>query len=594
MARKTRFKPFTLAHVTHEAVEQIGGIGTVLQGLMTSPVYQEHVGRSILIGPTSARLEVDPEKRLGELGKILYSSVDNIDRIGLAGRFHPIEWAFDVSIIYGTRSYDLPEEGRKGEAEVLLIDVFHINKTRLNVFKTDLWEKLGIDCLKYEAHWDFEEYARLAQPAHYALRAILDQEEYPCILFAHEFMGLPAAQAVMLSGQGYFRTVFHAHECSTARRLVEHHPGHDTMFYNALQAAQSQGMYVEDVFGPQDEHFRHALISRAHMCDGVIAVGDYTGKELKFLNKHTDEKQVDVVYNGLPALKIDMGKKESAREMLRDYAASLIGVTPDILMTHATRPVVSKGLWRDLAVVHHMDPLFAEKGITGVLFILTTAGGVRRPSDVQAMHEHYGWPRNHQEGYPDLVGPEVDINRMVEAFNKDHRNIQVVLVNQFGFSRERISPRLPEGTSMELFRIATDVEFGMATYEPFGISPLEPLGAGAICVISNVCGCEGFVRATAKGAPTPNVITADFTQLDAPLPLADILAMTEETRSQVEAKVAKEVAIELVSRLPLTDEAREKLLASGRELVSHMGWDNVLTDTLIPLLNRVRQSGEVK
>ena len=43
---------YTLAHVTHEAVEQIGGIGTVLEGLMTSPVYQAQVRRSILVGPT--------------------------------------------------------------------------------------------------------------------------------------------------------------------------------------------------------------------------------------------------------------------------------------------------------------------------------------------------------------------------------------------------------------------------------------------------------------------------------------------------------------------------------------------------------------
>jgi len=77
----------TLAHVTHEAVEQIGGIGTVLRGLMASPVYQQHVRRSILIGPTATHIAVDPQKRLGEHGKVLYSSIDQIDEAGLAGRF---------------------------------------------------------------------------------------------------------------------------------------------------------------------------------------------------------------------------------------------------------------------------------------------------------------------------------------------------------------------------------------------------------------------------------------------------------------------------------------------------------------------------
>ena len=41
----------TAAHVTHEAAEKIGGIGTVLEGILTSPVYQQHVERTILVGP---------------------------------------------------------------------------------------------------------------------------------------------------------------------------------------------------------------------------------------------------------------------------------------------------------------------------------------------------------------------------------------------------------------------------------------------------------------------------------------------------------------------------------------------------------------
>ena len=47
---------------------------------------------------------------------------------------------------------------------------------------------------------------------------------------------------------------------------------------------------------------------------------------------------------------------------------------------------------------------------------------------------------------------------------------------------------------------AYDAELGMATYEPFGISQLEPLGSGAVCVISNVCGCAGFVRQQSRAA----------------------------------------------------------------------------------------------
>ena len=39
---------YTVIHATHEAVRKAGGIGTVLEGLMTSSVYQKAVRRSFL------------------------------------------------------------------------------------------------------------------------------------------------------------------------------------------------------------------------------------------------------------------------------------------------------------------------------------------------------------------------------------------------------------------------------------------------------------------------------------------------------------------------------------------------------------------
>ncbi len=579
---------FTLAHVTHEAVEQLGGIGTVLEGLMISPVYQKHVQRSILVGPTSTRVSVDPEARLGEHGKVLYSSIDNIDRLGLAGKFHPVEWAFNVAIVYGTRSYDHTGEGRSGEAEVLLIDVFRSNTDRLNVFKLRLWETFGLDSGKYEKSWDFEEYVRLAEPAYYALLAILREEDLPCVLFGHEFMGMPAALQAILDGQKQFRTVFHAHECATARRIVEDHPGHDTMFYNALDQARAQNLYVDDVFENMHNLFRHALVSRSYLCDGVIAVGDRTRDELNFLDSHFDDQPIDLVYNGIPAMKVDLKSKVASRKMLVEYSRALLGHEPDVLMTHVTRPVISKGLWRDLKVCHALDQRLGEVGKTGILYILTTAGGVRRPQDVVSMEEHYGWPRNHRYGYPDLVGPEEGLNRDIDAFNSNHRHVQVVLVNQFGWSRARIGTRLPKGMDFADFRRATDIEFGMATYEPFGISPLEPLGSGAICVISNVCGCYGFVHAVApKG--TPNVIVADFTQLDRPRSIAELKAMTQAERDRIEEIVAVDIADDLMKRLPTTDAARQKLVESGQALVAKMGWDQVIETGLLPMLERIRK-----
>ena len=41
----------TAVHVTHEAIQKIGGIGAVLEGLLTSRAYLAEVPRNILVGP---------------------------------------------------------------------------------------------------------------------------------------------------------------------------------------------------------------------------------------------------------------------------------------------------------------------------------------------------------------------------------------------------------------------------------------------------------------------------------------------------------------------------------------------------------------
>jgi hypothetical protein len=203
------------------------------------------------------------------------------------------------------------------------------------------------------------------------------------------------------------------------------------------------------------------------------------------------------------------------------------------------------------------------------------------------MEEEYNWPRNHRAGYPDLVGPEMDISKDVDVFNADHKAVQVILVNQFGWSRERIGNRLPKEMTFSDLRRATDVEFGMATYEPFGISPLEPLNAGAICVISSVCGCAGFVKHVTNGDGTPNVIIADYTRLDHDSSIDELKAMDQQRRDAIETRVSAEIADALMQRLPTTDKQREKLIVSGQKLVARMGWDQVVEESLAPMLERV-------
>src|SRR5512133_4014634 len=151
-------------HVTHEAIQKIGGIGAVLQGLLTSREYLRQVPRNILVGPfwpSDAR----GEQRLGPDGEVLYSSLDHLYRSPLAGRFREIEQEFDVGIVYGRRKYHDKDTGVTSTPEVLLIDVSHYDANKIGIFKYDLWKPFGIESVKYEDIWDYEQYTRLAQPA---------------------------------------------------------------------------------------------------------------------------------------------------------------------------------------------------------------------------------------------------------------------------------------------------------------------------------------------------------------------------------------------------------------------------------------------
>src|SRR5215470_11223427 len=177
----------TVVHVTHEAIQKIGGIGAVLHGLLTSKVYLEKATRNILVGPFWPSDE-SGEKRLGKDGEVLYSSLDHLYRSPLAARFREIEQTFDVGIVYGRRKYVDKESGVTSTPEVLLIDVSHYDAKKIGEFKFVLWEKFGIDSGKYEHVWDYEQYMRLAQPAIAALHALgaTSSVSEPCVILSHE------------------------------------------------------------------------------------------------------------------------------------------------------------------------------------------------------------------------------------------------------------------------------------------------------------------------------------------------------------------------------------------------------------------------
>jgi hypothetical protein len=575
--------------VTHEAVEKIGGIGAVIAGLVNAETYAREVNRTLLVGPLfSSDRPVD--EMVGPRGKVLYNSLAGDTPPELVRKFQPIERTYDVGIVYGTRPVDDPCTGKETEVEVLLLDLFHANRERMNVFKAELWKKFAIPSHQFEQIWDFEQYMRLAEPGYEAAkRILLNGKQEPMVILAHEYMGMPLALKAELDGSPHVRTVFYAHEVASVRPIVEDHPGHDTMFYNVLDAHADGETDVQDVFPQVLDNYKHPLVRAGRYCDHVFAVGDFVVQEMRFVDRHFRKMNIDRVYNGIPAHQVDTEAKYASRERMIRYAEVLLGYRPSWIFTHVCRPVRSKGLWRDLRVMHELEPLLARRGETAVFFLLGTLGGERSTRVVRQMERMYGWPVGHERGYPDLCGGEEDIAEMIGAFNSDHEAGRCVFVNQWGWSPRQCGRRMPKEMTFADIRSGTDLEFGLSIYEPFGISQFEPLSFGALCVVSNVCGCMGFARETMTDEESACIIEASFLDLPEGVPTGWPDAINQDVREQIESAEARRLAEEIDRRLPRAEGELARRCEQGFRLASRMSWERVVTEYFLPSLARATE-----
>ena len=96
-------------------------------------------------------------------------------------------------------------------------------------------------------------------------------------------------------------------------------------------------------------------------------------------------------------------------------------------------------------------------------------------------------------------------------------------------------------------RRGSDAEFGQSIYEPFGISQVECLSAGTISVVSDVCGCRGFVQQVAGESGLGGFIEGAYTQLDEADRASQPIGARE--RTQAEALQSQVVASTLANQL---------------------------------------------
>ena len=570
----------TLIHITHEAHEKMGGIGAVLEGLLTTRAYQSAVDRTLLVGAA----ELPLKEPVRGIAAVLYQTGQTNGDVAaldaaLAEALPRIEATYGVRLLYGRRDVPCPLETRHTPAELLLIDVRDAKIEPLNQLKRLLWESYTLESNRFEKDWGYEEWVRLAAPAMEAVHALLGGRTDDAVLISHEFMGLPTVLAARLR-MPEIRTVYWAHEVPSVRDLLEQQAAHRTIFHQAIETQSGLRSYAAML--REWGGFKHALVTRAHRAHRVFAVSDRTAQELHLLSPDFQGVPIDVVYNGLPVRPITIEARLQSRAMLRQYVESLVGFRPDFVFTHVARPVASKAIERDLAVLDHLDDILAERGESAVLLLLATDGGQREPALIRQMETEYGWPVNHRLNWPDLVKGEIPIGQAAEEYNKWARTTRTLLLNQFGFSREACGQRVPEGMTLQDLRQGSDVEFGQSAYEPFGIAQLETLAFGGISVITRVCGCAELLARVAGEDLPPNVLIGQYAATgcspgEPPDP---------STSRRIEHETAARLAKELAARLPKTPDDYARLLDTGWTLAEKMSWQAVCSEYFVPALNR--------
>ncbi|MBX2998452.1 MAG: hypothetical protein KF893_08060 [Caldilineaceae bacterium] len=588
-------------HATHEAGVKVGGIGAVLDGLLSAQDYNTTVNRSILVGPMlgwdSAQMERLTSPRNGLT--IRYSSLHGIfDNVvpNVRDALQAIEQSYEIGLLYGVRRFGAYEH------EVILIEASNPAPDPINSFRYFLWQHYGIDSNRYSYDGEFNLYFSIAQPIFAALKALkVDDGLSPNDRFviAHEWLGMPVVFAAQMNEPERWRTIFYAHETATARLLVEEDAGHDTRFYNALYKGREWGLDLPTLFGDQSYYYKDVIVRQAIRCDNIFAVGDLVVDELRFLGGDFRHKGIDLVYNGVTTQPITIQAKLESKRCLQKYCENLLGYVPDFVFTHVTRLVLSKALWRDLRVMEHLDQMLGEAGKTAVHFVLSTSVPAGRRSDwVHAWEAQYGWPVGHRGDNGDLMGLEGDFFfHGVEPYNQAAENSRVVFINQFGWSQERCGQRMPADMEFNDVRFGSDLEFGQSIYEPFGIAQVEPLNAGAITCVSNVCGCVGFIHRAAHALGVAqdqiaNLVVADYVTLPPDYWLKtpwDALGIHHATRDWIESINSRGAAERIFRNLPHDHQQMQALIESGTALAQQMSWDVVARDYLIPGLERAKR-----
>jgi glycosyltransferase involved in cell wall biosynthesis len=571
-------------HITHEVFHKIGGIGPIIHGLCTTDKYKAVFEKTVLYGPLFSS-GAGVFSRLGKGGEVLYSNHDNYD----CGKYHSIFLdiikEYNIDIVYGKRS--LVNEfniNKKNTIDIILVGVNKMNVDKVNLFKHKLWENFTIASDRY-SEWDYEQFLRIGVP-------YLDiiSKLYPLgatfYHFSHEYMGIPSLLSLFFSGcdRKKNKTIFYAHAISPCRHVTESLPGHDITFYNTMHKNKSEGRSFEEEYGMQYSSYRTELVKRSSSFDRIFTVSDLVKDEYQYLIPDIDENKLKVVYNGIPLKYISHEEKLKSRNRIQTYISNLYNFIPDIIFTHVTRLVPSKGIWRDISLLYILDELFHKSGIKGAYILLSTLVGTgREASQISSMEKEYGWPIIHKEGWPDLIGAESETYSYISHFNSRSKSIKGIFINQFGFDRRKCGEKVPEEANFLDLRIGSDVELGFSIYEPFGKAQLEVLPFGGTPAVSSSCGCSYLVKNRFQDLVHKPYVVLDFIGgTKNYIENTDLSSINVESRFELEQKLFLKAGKYIFINLPKSDSERLRSLDSIQERFQCLGWEKVAASMNFP------------
>jgi hypothetical protein len=573
-------------HISHEALYKIGGIGEVLAGLCTAPSYQNFFEKTLFYGPLFEYIG-SASTRLGKDGVVYYSSKDHYDTGHFGELFKPVLEKYNIDIVYGKRRL-LSElnPSRQAKVDVLLVDITQMKKEEVIYQKYLFWEKFGLSSDKYERDWDYEQYLRISF-CYLEFLKLLYPKASKFYHFGHEYMGIPSLLALELHPEfnpEKHQRIFYAHEVAPVRRIVENLPGHDITFYNLLEKSKANQRSLEEIFGPQMDWYRTALVKLAHRFDKIFAVGDLVAEEYKFLVPEADPSKIKVVYNGLSVDHISFEEVQLSRKKFSKCLSQKGCDRVDLIFSHACRLVKSKGVWRDIKLFFFLDSLLARENLKGIFFLLASQVPQGRPVDaVDRMVQEYGWPFEHKIGWPDLVGYEIEVYQLIEKFNSQAKAIKAIFINQFGLSKRKCGIDFPEDITTRDLRLASDVELGFSIYEPFGISHIEVLPSGGLSLLSTSCGVYFFLEKIFSEDFKPYV-AINFIEIAKDLPETLLLTLSEDKRDVLEELAIAKYSELIYKKLPKTEEERLYLYEKTQPYLSKLDWESVIKRFFLPAL----------